>query len=57
MHCNSGWSKYDKKNIQSDILKLTNELSKNGIIDNKTKKYFENIDKGIQKLISNSKKK
>ena len=44
-------------NIQSDILKLTNELSKNGIIDNKTKKYFENIDKGIQKLISNSKKK
>ena len=44
-------------NVQSEILKLTNELSKDGLIDTKTRKYLENIDKGIQKLISNSKKK
>jgi len=44
-------------NVQSDILKLTNELTKNGLIDTKTKKYLENIDKGIQKLSSNLKNK
>jgi len=44
-------------NVQSDILKLTNELTKNGLIDTKTKKYLENIDKGIQKLTSNLKNK
>ena len=44
-------------NIQSNILNLTNELNKDGIIDKKSKKYFENIDKGIQKLISNLNKK
>ena len=44
-------------NTQSNMLQLTSQLSQNGIIDSKTKKYFENIDKGIQILISNSKKK
>ena len=44
-------------NIQSNILNLTNELNKDGIIDKSSKKYFENIDKGIQKLVSNLKKK
>jgi len=44
-------------NTQSNMLQLTNELTKEGIIDAKTKKYFQNIDKGIQTLISNSKKK
>lgn len=44
-------------NTQSNMLQLTSQLSQDGIIDSKTKKYFENIDKGIQILISNSKKK
>ena len=43
-------------NAQSNMLQLTSELNKNGLIDKKTIKYFENIDKGIQKLILNSKK-
>ncbi len=44
-------------NTQSNILQLTSQLNKEGLIDKKTKKYFENIDKGIQKLLSKSKKK
>ena len=44
-------------NTQSSMLQLSNQLSKEGIIDSKTKKYFENIDKGIQKLITANKKK
>ena len=44
-------------NSQSNMLQLTNQLSKEGLIDKQTKKYFENIDKGIQQLLSNSKKK
>ena len=44
-------------NVQSSMLQLSNQLSKEGIIDSKTKKYFENIDKGIQKLITANKKK
>ena len=43
-------------NAQSSMLQLSNQLSKEGIIDSKTKKYFENIDKGIQKLITANKK-
>ena len=43
-------------NTQSSMLQLSNQLSKEGIIDSKTKKYFENIDKGIQKLITAKKK-
>ena len=43
-------------NTQSNILQLTDQLSQEGLIDKKTKKYFENIDKGIQQLLSNSKK-
>ena len=39
------------------MLQLSNQLRKEGIIDSKTKKYFENIDKGIQKLITANKKK
>ena len=44
-------------NTQSSMLKLTSQLSQEGLIDKKTKKYFENIDKGIQQLISKSSKK
>ena len=44
-------------NAQSSMLQFSNQLSKEGIIDSKTKKYFENIDKGIQKLITANKKK
>ena len=40
-------------NSQSNIIQLTTQLTEEGIIDKKTKKYFENIDKGIQQLISN----
>ena len=43
-------------NTQSSMLQLSNQLSKEGVIDSKTKKYFENIDKGIQKLITAKKK-
>ena len=44
-------------NTQSNMLQLTTQLSKEGLIDKKTKKYFENIDKGIQQLLSINKKK
>ena len=44
-------------NIQSNMLQLTEKLNKDGIIDKQTKKYFANIDNGIQKLISQSKKR
>ena len=44
-------------NSQSNMLQLTTQLSQEGLIDKQTKKYFENIDKGIQQLLSNSKKK
>ena len=37
-------------NTQSSILQLMNQLNDNGIIDEKTKKYLNNIDKGIQNL-------
>ena len=38
-------------NIQSSMLQLTSQLSEEGIIDKETKKYFANIDKGIQQLL------
>ena len=38
-------------NNQSNILELTSQLKKDGVLDAKTKKNFENIDKGIQQLI------
>ena len=44
-------------NTQSSMLQLTSQLSKDGLIDKKTKKIFENIDKGIQLLLSQSQKK
>jgi len=44
-------------NTQSNMLQLTSQLSQEGLIDKETKKYFENIDKGIQQLLSNSKKR
>ncbi len=44
-------------NSQSNILQLTNQLSPEGVLDAKTKKYFENIDKGIQQLIATNDKK
>ena len=39
------------------MLQLSNQLNKDGIIDKETKKYFHNIDKGIQSLLSQSKNK
>ena len=44
-------------NTQSSMLQLTSQLSKEGLIDKQTKKYFENIDMGIQQLLSQYKKK
>jgi hypothetical protein len=44
-------------NIQSNMLQLTTELSRDGIIDKQTKKYFANIDKGIQQLLLQFKNK
>ena len=38
-------------NTQANISQLTSQLTNEGLIDKKTKKYFENIDKGIQQLI------
>ena len=43
-------------NNQSNILELTSQLKKDGVLDAKTKKNFENIDKGIQQLILHYKK-
>ena len=42
-------------NTQTSMLQLTNQLNEEGIIDSQTKKYLENIDRGIQKLLSKSK--
>ena len=44
-------------NTQSDMHKLTNQLTKEGILDKETKKYFKNIDKSIQELLSKLKNK
>ena len=44
-------------NVQTNILQLTTQLKDGGLIDSKTKKNFENIDRGIQKLIAGLKKK
>ena len=44
-------------NIQTTMLQLTSQLSKEGLIDKQTKKYFENIDRGIQQLLLLSKNK
>jgi len=43
-------------NSQSNILQLTSQLTQEGVLDAKTKKSLENIDKGIQQLISDYKK-
>jgi len=42
-------------NTQTSMLQLTNQLNEEGLIDSQTKKYLENIDRGIQKLLSKSK--
>ena len=44
-------------NTQTSMLQLTDQLNKEGLIDSQTKKYFENIDKGIQQLLSKSNNK
>ena len=44
-------------NTQASMLQLSNQLNKDGLIDKQTKKSFQNIDKGIQSLLSQSKKK
>ena len=38
------------------MLKLTNELAKEGVIDQKTRQYLQNIDKGIKTLNTKIKK-
>ena len=43
-------------NTQSSMLQLTNQLNENGLIDKKTKKLFESLDKGIKQVISKNKK-
>ncbi len=43
-------------NTQTSMLQISNQLSKEGIIDTKAKKYLENIDKGIKKLSEELKK-
>ena len=44
-------------NTQSSMLQLTSQLSQEGLIDKQTKKYFKNIDMGIQQLLSKFKNK
>ena len=41
-------------NTQSSMLQLTTQLSKEGLIDKQTKKYFQNIDKAVQELLLKS---
>ena len=43
-------------NTQSSILRFTDQLSQEGLIDSKIKKNFDNIDKGIQHILSQLKK-
>ncbi len=43
-------------NTQSSLMQLSNQLSKDGIIDTNTKKNIQNIEKGIKELISYKKK-
>ena len=38
------------------VLELSNQLSKEGIIDKKTKLHLQNIDKGVNQLIKKIKK-
>ena len=42
-------------NTQANILQLSEQLSKQGLVDVKTKKYLENIDKNILKLTTKKK--
>ena len=44
-------------NTQTSMLQLTDQLNKEGLIDSQTKKYLQNIDKGIQQLLSRSNNK
>ena len=43
-------------NTQSSILQLINKINEQGILDNSTKKIFEDLNKSIQKLITKNKK-
>ena len=43
-------------NTQSNILELSSKLSKEGLMDKKTKLHLQNIDKGIKLLITKIKK-
>jgi biopolymer transport protein ExbB/TolQ len=43
-------------NTQSSILQLINKINEKGILDNSTKKIFDDLNKGIQKLNSQNKK-
>ena len=43
-------------NTQSSILQLVNKINEQGILDNPTKKIFENLNKSIQELNAKNKK-
>ena len=43
-------------NTQSSILELSSKLSKEGLMDKKTKLHLQNIDRGIKLLITKIKK-
>ena len=43
-------------NTQSSIMQLSDKLSKDGVIDSRTKKNIQNIEKNIKELISSTKK-
>ena len=44
-------------NTQTNMLNLTNKLSQDGLLDTKSKKNIESINKGIDQLINSIKKK
>ena len=63
---NSSSKEQDKKlsnflstqlNTQSNILNLTNKLSQDGLLDSKTIKNIESINKGIDQLSNSMRKK
>ena len=43
-------------NTQSSILQLINKVNEEGILDDSTKKIFEDLNKSIQKLSTKNKK-
>ena len=44
-------------NTQTSMLQLTTKLTQEGVMDTESKKHLKNLDSGIQKLVTASKKK